>query len=248
MFCFDFCLIFLFLFWVPFQNLNLLTRVRGGGVIADGLTRWRTRELSDARGIDDCLSQLAAWSSPFLTSTDVGYRTIAPDQVAREVPKASGVSIGIPSRPDSPVNETDTGYASTSRGRRTTSDVRYTKDGKLAAIHMLLPLSDLDMYCPYQDLAHTILEDRQRRVNLITGDPSRVHVNHDNVYEVVDLSTYLLDIESSAVSRQSMVVAIAGGHTVPIHLDTTLAHTWHEPANESTIVRRKDHYGGPRRN
>jgi len=157
---------------------------------------------------------------------------MAPDQVAREVPKASGVSIGIPSRPDSPVNETDTEYASTSRGRRTTSDVRYTKDGNLAAVHMLQPLSDLDMYCPYQDLAHTILEDRQRRVNLITGDPSRVHVDHDNVYEVVDLSTYLLDIESSALSRQSMVVAIAGGHTVPIHLDTTLAHTWHEPANE----------------
>ena len=53
----------------------------------------------------------------------------------------------------------------------------------------------------------------------------------------MDLSTQLFDIEKGTIGRLLLAVAIAGGHTVPVHLDSAHAHNWHEPSNEREYLR-----------
>ena len=150
----------------------------------------------------DCLSAvdglLPQSLRPSWITSASSTSSLTADQSRAEANSSTAVNIGIPSHPSSPDNVSDSSYvpfnpcfASTSRSCRTTSHsgVRYTKDGNITAVHRALPIMQPEVFCPLSDLAHTVLEDRQRRVNIITGDSTKPSVNHSDHYEVVDLST-----------------------------------------------------------
>ena len=110
-----------------------------------------------------------------------------------------------------------------------------TKDGRLAAVHMLLPMPESDLYCKLHDLAHTVLEDRQRRVNVITGDPPRTSMRSWIFPLACMTSSHALSVANTWF-LQSRVA------TPYLYTSTPRSHTpgMNPPTNENTIAHRRD--------
>ena len=154
--------------------------------------------------------------------------------------------------------------ASTQRPRRNATEARYTVSGELQSLrtteasldkprrlrgHVNYVGSDLVAMhvmqqqppeineCLFEDLAMMVMQSRHQRSMVLRGMDTDSLRDLDNVIEAVDVQCVQICIETGDVVSDRVVMALANGVSVPVHLDTAFSRDWHKPVTYRDYLR-----------
>ena len=129
------------------------------------------------------------------------------------------------------------------RPRRQASNVSYSNQGKVVATLCQdpQPSPPPDDECLREGVAVMLLQERQARSELLLGNVPSERADLDTTVELIDMSFFEYDIQHQVYTSTRAVMLIANNTSVPVHLDTTKASTWHVPKTY------KDYLNSPQR-
>ena len=126
--------------------------------------------------------------------------------------------------------------ASLSKARRLRGHVSYVGDD-LVAMHVLQQQPPQPDECLLEDIAVMVLQARHQRSLVLLGQESDSLRDLDDAIEAVDLQCIQICIETGEVISDRVIMAVADGVSVPVHLDTAYSRDWHMPVTYRDYLR-----------